>query len=64
MDNPPCTASGGNYYVYASRSRHPGGVNAILGDGSVRFIKNSINFTTWMALSTTKGQEIISGDSY
>jgi prepilin-type N-terminal cleavage/methylation domain-containing protein/prepilin-type processing-associated H-X9-DG protein len=64
MANPPCAASGGNYYVYASRSRHRGGVNVVMGDGSVRFIQNSVNPQTWMALSTTKGQEVISGDSY
>jgi hypothetical protein len=35
-----------------------------LGDGSVRFIKNTINLLTWMALSATKGGEIISADAY
>jgi hypothetical protein len=33
-------------------------------DGSVRFIKDSVNLLTWMALSTTKGGEIISADAY
>jgi Protein of unknown function (DUF1559) len=37
-------------------SRHPGGVNLILGDGSYRFIKQSINPTIWMALGTVAGQ--------
>jgi prepilin-type N-terminal cleavage/methylation domain-containing protein/prepilin-type processing-associated H-X9-DG protein len=48
---------------YAARSRHPGGVNAALCDGSVRFFKNSISLNTWRAVSTTQGGEIISADS-
>jgi prepilin-type N-terminal cleavage/methylation domain-containing protein/prepilin-type processing-associated H-X9-DG protein len=45
-------------------SRHPGGLNMGLADGSVRFIKNSINYSTWWALASMAGGEIISGDSY
>ena len=48
----------------AARSAHPGGVNAALGDGSVRFIGQYIDLTTWRALSTTKGGEVIAGDSF
>jgi prepilin-type N-terminal cleavage/methylation domain-containing protein/prepilin-type processing-associated H-X9-DG protein len=44
-------------------SRHPGGVNVLMGDGSVRFIKNSINLETWRALGTRNGGEVISVDS-
>ncbi|WP_435010897.1 DUF1559 domain-containing protein [Tundrisphaera lichenicola] len=44
-------------------SRHPGGVNLLMGDGSVRFIKNSINLTPWRALGTIGGWEVISADS-
>ena len=64
MTNPPCVATSNNAYVHAARSRHPGGVNVLTGDGSVRFIKNSINLRTWQALSTTRGGEVISSDSY
>ena len=46
------------------RSRHPGGVNVLFGDGSVRFIKNSINQLTWWQLGTKSGGEAISADSY
>jgi prepilin-type N-terminal cleavage/methylation domain-containing protein/prepilin-type processing-associated H-X9-DG protein len=35
-----------------ARSRHPGGVNASLCDGSVRFISNNIDLVTWVALSS------------
>jgi prepilin-type N-terminal cleavage/methylation domain-containing protein len=48
---------------YASRSRHPGGVNVVNSDGSVHFYKNTINPTVWQALSTTHGGEVISSDS-
>jgi prepilin-type N-terminal cleavage/methylation domain-containing protein/prepilin-type processing-associated H-X9-DG protein len=45
-------------------SRHPGGVNVLLGDGSVRFIKDPIGLPTWRALGTRAGGEVISADSY
>jgi prepilin-type N-terminal cleavage/methylation domain-containing protein len=48
----------------AARGPHPGGVLALLGDGSVRFVKDSINLVTWRALSTRAGSEVISSDSY
>ena len=35
----------------APRSYHPGGANASMADGSVRFVKNSINLPTWNALA-------------
>jgi prepilin-type N-terminal cleavage/methylation domain-containing protein/prepilin-type processing-associated H-X9-DG protein len=64
--NPPCTApyTTSQGVTYAARSRHPGGVNALMCDGSVRFIKNTINLATYRALSTTQGGEVISADSY
>jgi len=65
QDNPPCvvvTKTTPN--TYASRSRHPGGVNASFGDGSVKFIKNSISLPIWRALSTTQGGEVISSDAF
>ena len=36
----------------------------LFGDGSVRFIKNSINQSTWWALGTRAAGEVISSDSY
>jgi prepilin-type N-terminal cleavage/methylation domain-containing protein/prepilin-type processing-associated H-X9-DG protein len=44
-------------------SNHPGGVNIGLLDGSVRFIKDSINLETWWALGTRAGSEVISADA-
>jgi prepilin-type N-terminal cleavage/methylation domain-containing protein/prepilin-type processing-associated H-X9-DG protein len=64
--NPPCTApyTTTQGVVYAARSRHPGGVNSLFCDGSVRFVKNSINLFTWQALCSSQGGEVISSDSY
>jgi hypothetical protein len=33
-------------------------------DGSVKFIKNSVNYNTWFALGTHAGNEVISSDAY
>ena len=46
------------------RVRHPGGVDCLFGDGSVRFIKNSINGPTWIQLGSINGGEVISSDQY
>jgi prepilin-type N-terminal cleavage/methylation domain-containing protein/prepilin-type processing-associated H-X9-DG protein len=43
----------------AARSRHPQGVNVLLGDGSVRFARNSTDPTTWRALGSRAGGEVI-----
>lgn len=43
----------------SARSRHSGGVNAALCDGSVRYISNNINLATWRAFATSQGSEII-----
>ena len=47
-----------------ARSQHPGGVNSLLMDGSVRFIKNSVALPVWRALATRAGGEVISSDQY
>ncbi len=64
-NNTPCqiatTQSG---LMTGARSRHPGGVNVTMADGSVRFVKNSVNIATWRALSSTKGGEVLSGDAF
>jgi prepilin-type processing-associated H-X9-DG protein len=50
--------------MFTSRSRHSGGVNALLADGSVKFVKNSINRTIWWAVGTRGGGEVVSSDSF
>ena len=63
--NPPCTGTTTALPDnYGARSRHSGGVNVAMGDGSVRFVKNSIDVRTWRAMSTTRGGEIVSADQY
>ena len=46
--------------IFAARSDHPGGVNAAMADGSVRWVSSSIAIATWRALGTRSGGEIIS----
>jgi prepilin-type N-terminal cleavage/methylation domain-containing protein len=46
----------------AARSRHPTGVNAGLGDGSVRFIGNSVSLATWRALGSRSNGEQMAND--
>jgi prepilin-type processing-associated H-X9-DG protein len=66
---PPNTWScgyGGTHDGAASTasSRHPGGVNSLLADGSVRFIKQSISVPVWQGLGSRNGGEVISADSF
>ncbi|QDV38752.1 DUF1559 domain-containing protein [Tautonia plasticadhaerens] len=63
-----------SYGQFAFRSNHPGGANFAFGDGSVRFLKESIDMGTitgdpatsrqgiYHALSTRKGGEVVSAD--
>jgi hypothetical protein len=56
--NPPCVMfTTAQPRSHAARSRHPGGVQASLCDGSVRFISNSIHLDTWRWVSTIYGKE-------
>ena len=52
------------YVVVTSRSYHPGGVNALLLDGSVRFTKSTISQAAWRALGTRSGGEVLSADNF
>ena len=66
-DQPACAVSAGFGNVdsfIGPSSFHPGGVNVLLLDGSVRFIKSSVNLSTWNALGTRAGGEVISADAY
>ena len=48
----------------SAQSQHPGGVNVAMADGSVKFIKDTINRQTWFALGTRNNNEVISADQY
>jgi prepilin-type N-terminal cleavage/methylation domain-containing protein/prepilin-type processing-associated H-X9-DG protein len=50
--------------AFPPASNHPGGINICFADGSVRFVKNSVNLQTWWAIGTRNGNEVVSSDSY
>jgi prepilin-type N-terminal cleavage/methylation domain-containing protein len=66
--NPPCVVRAGasgnvvttGAETQAARSRHPGGVQCTLTDGSVRFVSNTIALDTWRWLGTGAGAETLS----
>jgi prepilin-type N-terminal cleavage/methylation domain-containing protein/prepilin-type processing-associated H-X9-DG protein len=60
---PPCTQQPYNAYNGA-RSRHRGGVNALFGDGAVRFIQDSIQPPIWIALHSIDGGEALDSSQY
>jgi prepilin-type N-terminal cleavage/methylation domain-containing protein/prepilin-type processing-associated H-X9-DG protein len=60
----PFIGWGGVFGAVSASSNHPGGVNVGMGDGSVRFIKNSINVSVWWSLGSRNLGEVISSDSY
>jgi prepilin-type processing-associated H-X9-DG protein len=47
-----------------ARSLHPGGVNALFCDGSVRFIKNSVTNRNWFAMNSSQDAMILSADDF
>ena len=65
--NPPCvlrTIASGNVVTngaetHAARSRHSGGVQCTLVDGSVRFFSNFIALDIWRALGTVAGGDVV-----
>lgn len=53
----PCISTQSDTRVSA-RSRHPGGVTVVLGDGSVRFVGDSVDIAIWRAAGTIAGNEV------
>jgi prepilin-type N-terminal cleavage/methylation domain-containing protein/prepilin-type processing-associated H-X9-DG protein len=49
--------------MIGAQSYHPGGVNMCFLDGSVRFIKDSVNLQTWGAIATAAGAEVVDANS-
>jgi prepilin-type processing-associated H-X9-DG protein len=62
--NQDCYSYSQDTGVKTMRSRHAGGVNAGMTDGSVKFFKSSINQVTWWALGSKAGGEVIDQSSY
>ncbi len=58
------SAWGGRTALVPPTSNHSGGVNVCFTDGSVKFIRDSINLTTWWALGTRSGGEVVSASDY
>ncbi len=54
----------GGYGFFTARSYHPGGVNVLFADGSVRFVKDSVAQLTWYALGTRANNEVVDQNSY
>jgi prepilin-type N-terminal cleavage/methylation domain-containing protein/prepilin-type processing-associated H-X9-DG protein len=64
---PDCSGWGGvgtGIGTFSARSAHPGGVNVLLTDGSVKFIKDTVSWPVWLALATRDGGEVVSADQY
>lgn len=57
QENPPGIQ--GAYAKKSARSRHPGGVNVIFADSSLRFIQNDISLAAWRAMGTMNGSEVL-----
>ena len=58
--NGPCYLLG----QWGFRSNHPGGINFAMADGSVKFIKDTINPVVYRALGTRNLGEVISSDAF
>ena len=50
--------------IMNSQSNHPGGANFMFADGSVHYLKSTVNQLTYMSLGTRAGGEVISSDAY
>ncbi len=60
VPNMPCDVSSStNPTMFASRSLHPGVVQAVNCDGSVQIFSDTIDLNLWRARSTTQGGEVI-----
>jgi prepilin-type N-terminal cleavage/methylation domain-containing protein/prepilin-type processing-associated H-X9-DG protein len=59
-----CRAFDWWFIMKPASSYHPGGANAVMADGSVKFFKETVALPTWMALSTRVGGEVVSSDQF
>jgi prepilin-type N-terminal cleavage/methylation domain-containing protein/prepilin-type processing-associated H-X9-DG protein len=59
-----CSIGGAQEGFYAAASDHPGGVQALFGDGSVLFLSDAIAVDVWRALGSRSGGEMIDSHSF
>jgi prepilin-type N-terminal cleavage/methylation domain-containing protein len=63
VDEPPylpCSGADSDFYSYVgSRSHHPAGINTLQGDGSVRFVKETVHPLVWVGVHSIRGGEVI-----
>lgn len=55
----PANYGGNNTVTNAASSAHTGGVNLLLCDGSVRFVGDRIQLSTWRSLGSRNGGEVL-----
>ena len=53
-----------SYIAGGFKSMHPGGANMTFCDGSVKFMKQTLNLVTHCALGSRAGGEVVSSDAY
>ncbi len=63
-NNPSTPKTGGNLWRRMFGGPHPGGINAVFGDGSVKFLKFSIDRAAMRKLACIDDGEVLSADSY
>jgi prepilin-type processing-associated H-X9-DG protein len=51
-----------SYFHISASSYHTGGVNLVMADGSVRFVRDSINFVSWQAMGSRSGGEVFTNE--
>jgi prepilin-type N-terminal cleavage/methylation domain-containing protein/prepilin-type processing-associated H-X9-DG protein len=66
-NKPSCNFGADDYQsqcIVTATSRHPGGVNLLMADGSVPFIKESVGMRVWQALGTIAGGEVVGASEF
>jgi prepilin-type processing-associated H-X9-DG protein len=58
-ENPPGTTIGSGFAYKSARSRHPGGVNVVFADCSLRFVTDDVAVNVWKAMGTMNGGETL-----
>jgi len=59
-----CCAQAQHAHLQVASSNHPAGVNVLMGDGSVKYIKDTISPNIWWSLGSRGAGEAISADAY